>query len=174
MHNQNAVSALALQVSDAADAAIHETVSLSARELAALVLVRNREGCTVSWLHARLGLTQSGAVRLLDRLQQLGLIARERSAGQREVALTVTAQGEEAVALGTLARSQAIDAQLAGLAPADRDTFMTLAARALASTSRSRDQGDEACRLCDWRACTPDCPMDQAVAAVDRPVSRRA
>jgi DNA-binding MarR family transcriptional regulator len=159
----NALSALLLQISDATDAAIPDAVGLSARELAALVLIRNRAGCTVSWLHGRLGLTQSGAVRLLDRLQDLGLVERVRSDGRREVALAVTARGKRVVTRGTTARAQVIDGQLSGLSRGDRDAFMALAARALAGQCRTQDEGDQACRLCDWRVCTPDCPMEQAV-----------
>lgn len=165
--HRNAFSALMLQIADATDEAIRDAVDLSGRELAALVLVRNRPGCNVNWLHARLGLTQSGAVRLLDRLQSVGLIERTRTAGHREVRLTATAPGDRVVAQGTAARAHAIDRRLAGLGPVERDTFLALAARALARQSRSRDEGDEACRLCDWRVCTPDCPMDDAVGAPD-------
>ena len=165
MHGRvgNALSALALQVADATDEAVRTATGLSERELAALVLVGNRTGCSVSWLHARLGLTQSGAVRLLDRLQELSLIERTRTVGQRETALSVTARGEATVNRGTAARAEAIDAQLAGLTAAERDTFLALAARALAGHARSRDEGDEACRLCDWRVCSPGCPMEHAI-----------
>lgn len=158
---------MVLQISDATDAAGHEAVGLSARELAALVLVRNRRGCTVGWLHARLGLTQSGAVRLLDRLQDLGMVQRIRTDGRREVALAATALGKRVVTRGTDARARVIEAQLSGLCPADREAFMALAARALAGQTRTRDEADEACRLCDWRACTPDCPMEQAIHGPD-------
>src|SRR5579875_97185 len=164
---RNALSALLLQIGDATDAQILDAVGLSARELAALVLVRNRAGCNVSWLHGRLDLTQSGAVRLLDRLQELGLIQRTRTDGRREIALAVTSQGERVVGRGTAVRARVIDSQLSGLSPADREAFMTLAARALAGQRRTRDEGDEACRLCDWRACTPDCPMEQAIPTSD-------
>ena len=160
---QNAVSALLLQIGDATDAAILDAVGLSARELAALVLVSNRAGCTVSWLHGRLGLTQSGAVRLLDRLEDLGMVRRVRTAGRREIALGVTTRGKRVVTRGTAARARVIDTQLGALSPADREAFMALAARALAGQDRTRDEGDEACRLCNWPACTPDCPMEQAI-----------
>ena len=170
-NERNALSALLLQISDATEAQIVDAVGLSARELAALVLVRNRAGCNVSWLHGRLGLTQSGAVRLLDRLQELGLVQRTRTDGRREIALAVTPRGERAVRRGTAVRAGVIDSQLTGLSPADRDAFTVLAARALAGQRRTRDEGDEACRLCDWRACTPDCPMEQAIPAGD---SRRS
>jgi DNA-binding MarR family transcriptional regulator len=166
---QNALSALLLQISDASDAEIVDVTGLAARELAALVLVHNRGGCNVSWLHGRLGLTQSGAVRLLDRLQELGLIQRTRTEGRREIALAVTRQGERVVRRGTAVRARVIETQLSGLGPADRKAFLALAARALAGQSRTRDQGDEACRLCDWRVCTPDCPMERAIRPSDSP-----
>src|SRR5579875_3680025 len=111
--NRNALSALLLQISDATEARVADVVGLSSRELAALVLIRNRTGCTVSWLHGRLGLTQSGAVRLLDRLQELGLVQRTRTEGRREIALAVTPDGEQVVRRGTAVRAEVIDAQLA-------------------------------------------------------------
>jgi DNA-binding MarR family transcriptional regulator len=165
----NAVSALLLQVEDAGDRRIRSAVDLSSRELAALVLVRNRKGCTVGWLHERLDLTQSGAVRLLDRLQELGLVSRSRDQGRREVALAVTPQGEDVVSRGVAARRRAVDAELAGLSDEDRGSLLTLVERALATRVRTQDEGDEACRLCDWRVCTPTCAVERSVR--DTPVS---
>lgn len=41
---------------------------LGLRDVAALTLVASHEGCSVDWLRSRIGLTQSGTVRLVDRL----------------------------------------------------------------------------------------------------------
>jgi DNA-binding MarR family transcriptional regulator len=159
-NGSNALSALLLEIEDASELAVRRVADLSPRELAGLVLVRNRSGCSVSWLHQRLGLTQSGAVRMVDRLEGLGLVGRARQPGRREVSLTVTPEGEAAVQRGVEARSLAIEDLLSGLSADDRETFLGLAERALAVQTRSRDEGDEVCRLCDWRRCTPDCPVD--------------
>ncbi len=157
----NPLSALALMIGDTGNAAVRAATGLSPQEVAALVLVRNRSGCSVSWLHERLGLTQSGAVRLLDRLQEDGLITRSRTAGRREVSLAITPSGEALVERGVSARSQAIESLLDELPAADRGLLMSLIERVLSLQSLPRDQGDEACRLCDWPACVPDCPVEE-------------
>ena len=61
---------------------------------------------------------------------------------------------------GVSARGQAIESQLDGLPAADRDELLSLIERLLRAQARPRDEGDVACRLCDWSLCLPDCPMD--------------
>lgn len=161
-YGTNPLSALALMIGDTGNAALRAATELAPREVAALVLVRNRSGCSVNWLHDRLGLTQSGAVRLLDRLQQDGLITRSRTAGRREVSLAITPSGEALVERGVSARSQAIESLLDDLPAADRDQLMSLIERVLSLRAVPRDEGDVACRLCDWSVCVPDCPMEEA------------
>jgi hypothetical protein len=39
---------------------------------------------------------------------------------------------------------------------------MNLIERILSLRARPRDEGHVACRLCDWSACVPDCPMEEA------------
>lgn len=160
-YGTNPLSALALLIGDSGNAAVRAATGLSPQEMAALVLVRNRPGCSVSWLHERLGLTQSGAVRLLDRLQEDGLVTRNRTAGRREVSLAITPSGEALVGRGTSARSQAIESLLDGLPAADRDRLTGLIERVLSLRGLPRDEGDGACRLCDWPACVPDCPVEE-------------
>ncbi len=161
-HGTNPLSALALMIGDTGNAAVRAATGLSPQETAALVLIRNRSGCSVNWLHDRLGLTQSGAVRLLDRLQEDGLITRNRTAGRREVSLAITPGGEALVERGVSARSQAIESLLDELPAADRGQLMNLIERVLSLRSLPRDEGDAACRLCDWPACVPDCPVEPA------------
>ena len=111
------------------------------------LLIRNRPGCSVTWLHERLGLTHSGAVRLIDRLQELGLVSRARTAGRREVSLSISLRGEAVAGRGVSARGQAIESQLDGLPAADRDELLSLIERLLRAQARPRDEGDVACRL---------------------------
>jgi DNA-binding MarR family transcriptional regulator len=156
----NGLSALLLAIEDATEQDVRRAVDLSPRELAALVLLVNRTGCTVGWLHQRLGLTQSGAVRLVDRLEELRLVRRTRQPGRRTVSLTITSHGESVVQQGVQVRTRAIEQLLSGLGEDEQQTFLALAERALATRPRSRDEGDEVCRLCDWGRCTPTCPVD--------------
>jgi DNA-binding MarR family transcriptional regulator len=118
----------------------------------------------VDWLHRRLGITQSGTVRLLDRLQQSDLITRDHRAGQREVEITLTDAGRRALASGLDARAEALQALLAPLSDSDQRQLIKLISKALAAGTRSRDAADVACRLCDWPGCGPGCPVDRSVA----------
>jgi DNA-binding MarR family transcriptional regulator len=110
------------------------------REAAALILVAGHDGVGIEWLRERVGLTQSGAVRLADRLVRAGWLVRGPESSRRSVGLHVTDAG----------RQRASDV-LAGLAD-----------RMLAAAERRRGQADRACRLCCWPSCT-DCPVNRSV-----------
>ncbi len=159
----NALSAWVVIASDLAESATVEATGLPERALAALVLVSNRPACGIDWLYRRLGITQSGAVRLVDRLEDLGLLMREKTSGRREVALHLTGAGRTRLRQGLRARATRLEALVAPLSPGEQAQLVELIAKSLARGSRQREQADIACRLCDWDACTPDCPLDASV-----------
>ncbi|HEX3830713.1 MAG TPA: MarR family winged helix-turn-helix transcriptional regulator [Solirubrobacteraceae bacterium] len=159
----NALSAWVVIASDLAESATAEASGLPERALAALVFVSNRPACGIDWLYRRLGVTQSGAVRLVDRLEDHGLLIRERTAGRREVALRLTAAGEACLSHGLRARAASLETLVAPLSPDEQTQLVKLIAKSLAHGRRRRDQADVACRLCEWDACTPDCPVDESV-----------
>lgn len=165
----NALSAWLVLASDLAEAEALEATGLAERGLATLVLVANHPGCSADWLYRRLGITQSGTVRLLDRLEGMGLVSRERAQGRREVSLRLTVAGETRLARGLRARASALEMLLAPLSESERAQLAALSAKALAAGTRRRRDADVACRLCDWKACRPDCPLDASV--IDDPAA---
>jgi DNA-binding MarR family transcriptional regulator len=68
---------------------------LGLRDAAALPLIGSHPGCSADWLWARIGLTQSGTVRLVDRLEGLEYLSREKAG--RSVRLTLLAAGKAAL-----------------------------------------------------------------------------
>jgi DNA-binding MarR family transcriptional regulator len=165
----NAVSAWLVVAGEVAQAAERGASGLPERALAALVLVDNHPDCSIDWLHRRLGLTQSGTVRLVDRLQERGLLDRVRPAGRKEVALRLTRPGKDALRRGVEARSEALASLLEPLSDRERARLLALVAKALAGGRRQRQDADVACRLCNWQACRPDCPLDASV--IDEPAA---
>jgi DNA-binding MarR family transcriptional regulator len=162
MHIPNVLSAWILRAHDAlVDAAAREA-GLDPRELAALTLIASHADCSVGWLHQRIGLTQSGTVRLVDRLQRAGLVGRSRSSG-RGVALTVTAEAAKRLGRWQESRERLVDELLDGLDARDRASLADSLARALARQPRERSEADAACRTCDWPACGEECPVDRSV-----------
>lgn len=162
MHTSNVLGAWILTAADRIRGAA-DAVGLAERELAALVLVSTHPGTGIDWLYRRLGLTQSGGVRLVARLVELGLVERAGSGGRSGVQLTLTQQGRALLALGLRARAAAIDALLAPFDATEAALLVTTAEKGLAAESRQRLDADIACRLCDWQSCGEGCPIDQSV-----------
>jgi DNA-binding MarR family transcriptional regulator len=163
MHRSNVVAAWAVAVHDELRAGIGR-VGIDARELAALTLVAQHPGCTVEWLRGRIDLTQSGTVRLVDRLVDQGLLTREAPTG-RVVPLRATARGRALVRRWGKLRDAIVDDLLAPV-PADRRTALVEGmAAALTGRERTRPKADATCRTCSWPACGADCPVDRSVVA---------
>jgi DNA-binding MarR family transcriptional regulator len=163
MRALNVLAAMALMVTDRAEDARVEASGLSSRELAALVLVANRPGMSVDWLYQRLGITQSGAVRLVERLVSAGVMTRQAVPGRREVELSATAAGAQRLELAEDARGPSLAGLMEALTSAEREHLTDLAATVLRAGSRVPREADVVCRRCDWAACTPDCPVEASI-----------
>jgi DNA-binding MarR family transcriptional regulator len=161
MHDTNVVTAWIVSSHDALAAAA-STAGSGLRELAALTLVASHEGCSGEWLRARIGLTQSGAVRLVDRLQADGLLVRSTRSG-RAIRLTATAEGHATLERWHAARNETLERLTAGLDGQQIEQLASLLASALVRQPRARVAADTACRGCDWPACGSDCPVDRSV-----------
>jgi DNA-binding MarR family transcriptional regulator len=158
MHESNLWAAWTLRSHDVLTSALPSGLGL--RDAAALTLIDSHPGCSVDWLPARIGLTQSGAVRLVDRLESLGYLARARAG--RAVRLSLLPPGQDALREWNQAREAAGDEALGGLSPAQREQLTALLGQALSNTQRRRVEADTTCRLCDWSACRT-CPVDASV-----------
>ncbi|MGW1341449.1 MarR family winged helix-turn-helix transcriptional regulator [Kribbella sp. NPDC002412] len=164
MSESNVWAAWTLRSHDALSAAVAAAAppGVALRDLAALTLIASHDGCSADWLWSRIGLTQSGTVRLIDRLERLGYVDRARSG--RVLELSLTAAGADLLASWNSARDQARHEVLDGLTPAERRRFNDLLATALRRTARARTEADSTCRLCNWPICT-ECPVDESVGA---------
>ncbi|HEY0815269.1 MAG TPA: MarR family transcriptional regulator [Pseudonocardia sp.] len=148
------LGAAALAITDRAAAAVATVTTPSVTAAAAVSAMRHfLVRPTLDQLRRVLGLTHSGAVRLVDRLCEAGLA--ERHVGQdgrsREVALT--AGGERLADQITAARLTALDRLTAGLTAAEQRTLVELLGRVLANVVDTKNEGAWICRLCDTSAC---------------------
>jgi DNA-binding MarR family transcriptional regulator len=163
MHTRavNVVGAWLLQAMDTVE---HEVAGsgVAQREAAALILVAGHDGVGIEWLRERVGLTQSGAVRLVDRLVRAGWLVRGPESSRRSVGLHATDAGRQRVSDVLDGRARALLQLLEPLTGDERDVLAGLADRMLAAAERRRDQADRACRLCCWPSCT-DCPVSRSV-----------
>jgi DNA-binding MarR family transcriptional regulator len=165
MHNGNVVAAWIVSAQDRLREGMQHA-ELDPRELAALTLVASHDGCPMDWLRARIGLTQSGTVRLVDRLAGQDLLRRGPSAG-RGVPLHVTGRGRQRLDRWRQVRDQVVEDLFAGVPAGQRQALVDSMALALTARERARPEADATCRTCSWADCGGDCPVDHSVRPAD-------
>jgi DNA-binding MarR family transcriptional regulator len=124
------------------------------------------DGASIDALRRVLGLSHSGGVRIVKRLEARGLLVREPDpADRRAVRLHLTAGGRRAARRLIAGRRQALAALLAGLGERETASLERLLERLLAAATGSGEDANRICRLCDPGVCGhPDrCPVTQAV-----------
>ena len=117
----NLLGALALTVTDAMrDAVASASPGRGGAAPAALVLLHDEPGMSVSALGEATGLTQPGAARLVDALEAEGLVVRAAGADGRTHALRLTAAGQRRVRAMLSARAAVLDELLALISTTQR------------------------------------------------------
>ena len=160
----NLLGALVLALDDDISAATAAATDHGAASPAALVCIHWQPGLTIEELRQKLGLTHSGTVRLLDRLEADGAIERRQGRDGRSVALTLSVQGRRRVRAVLEARHSVLAAALSPLSQAERRELGTVLEKVLAGITRDAEHADQVCRLCDEATCPIErCPVECAV-----------
>lgn len=154
----NVLGAVAGTVTDQATAAMLAAADLPARgsssAVAALLAIDEfLDTPTVDQVRQVLGLTPSGAVRLIDRLEGDGLVTRGPGADGRTRAITLTARGAAAARAAAAARRAVLDTMLEGFTADELDTVHGLLGRMMRNAVFAKDGGAWICRMCDLTAC---------------------
>ena len=110
-------------------------------------------GMTIDALARRVGLSHSGAVRLVDRLVREDKVQRSRGFDQRTAALALTPEGYRTVRRILARRQFELESLLGLLSDEERRIFVESAERLLRRLGESGGEGDRICRLCDHDAC---------------------
>jgi DNA-binding MarR family transcriptional regulator len=174
-HQANLLGAVSLAVADRAAAAVAAasdgTAAVAGNPTAAAALsalLHFLDRPSIDKLRRVLGLTPSGAVRLVDRLAEAGLVTRGPGGDGRSRSVALTPAGRAAATRLSEARAAALGSALAGLSPAERATLDDLIGKVMAGIVAEKDGGAWLCRLCDLTACGRDegiCPTANAAAA---------
>jgi DNA-binding MarR family transcriptional regulator len=161
----NLLGALALAVSDRVSEMMADRPGYSQTAAAALsALDQFLDRPSVDQLSRVVGLTQSGGVRLVDRLEFDGLVRRGATADGRLTTVSLTAAGRRVARRLVRSRLETLDGFLAPLTPEEQDEFAALAGRVLVGMIRAPGARRWICRLCDLPACgrpIGQCPIEQ-------------
>lgn len=159
----NLLGALALAVTDRMSDAVAAAAGQSQTAAAALsALYHFLDAPSVDLLRQVLGLTSSGTVRLLDRLQAAGYVTRGAGGDGRSTAVMLTAAGREAAQRVSAARARLLEDTLSQLSDDERATFEALVSKILVGMMREPGAVRWTCRLCDTGTCRSepgDCPF---------------
>jgi DNA-binding MarR family transcriptional regulator len=162
----NVLGALALVVTDQTDRAVAARSGQSPSSAAALsALLEFLDQPTVDAFRRVLGLTPSGAVRLVDRLADAGLVTRGPGADGRSRAVTLTEAGRAVATEVSAARAAVLAEMTNGLTAAELDSLHGLLSTVMGNAVRSKSGGGWICRMCDLAACERDlghCPAANA------------
>ncbi len=162
----NLLGALALRITDEMSAAVVRVGASSDSSAAALsAMLHFLDAPSIDLLRRVLGLTSSGAVRLVDRLVDAGDAVRGSGRDGRETSVRLTPAGRARAERVAAARGGVLADALAGLSPEERTTFGLLAGKILAGMIRPPGAVRWTCRLCDTAACgraAGRCPVANA------------
>jgi DNA-binding MarR family transcriptional regulator len=145
-------------VTVAAGGAVNDATALSA-------LLHFLDDPRIDRLADVLGLTSSGTVRLVDRLQRVGMVERSAGSDARATTVALTAAGRARAEEISRARTEVLERALAGLSPAERVQLGVLAGKVLVGIMLPRGEYGWMCRLCDTGRCgRPEghCPVADA------------
>jgi DNA-binding MarR family transcriptional regulator len=127
-------------------------------------LVGGEPGLSVQALAERLDRSHSATVRVVDRLEDAGLVERSRSrADARRATLSLTAAGRERLADGTRAADESIDVLLQDLTSGERVLLDRIMAKVAQRLPGDRTAGARVCRFCDPTGCgARGCPRERS------------
>jgi MarR family transcriptional regulator, negative regulator of the multidrug operon emrRAB len=163
---------------------IHEsTVAAAGLEGAApaalIALLDFSPNGSVHALSQVVGLTHSGAVRLVDRLVGAGYVERGAGRNARSLTLTLTTTGAAVAHRVRAARHNTITQAIGQLSDSQRATLTELCESLISQLTQQRLQqraagvtpaGGALCRMCDFTTCgrdQGDCPVAQTAATLN-------
>jgi MarR family transcriptional regulator, negative regulator of the multidrug operon emrRAB len=173
----NLLAALALNLGEETSAALEQASGLTGSAATALLALEEfLADAHVGRLADVLGLTHSGAVRLVTQLERDGLAVRRTGDDRRRVEVRLTARGRRRAREARSARDSVIHQAISGLTGHEAETLERLLDKLVSARVESRVERRRAgerdawwCRTCDFAACgRPEgrCPAQVTAARV--------
>ena len=158
---ENLLASLSLNLADEAASALERASGLAGSAKEALLALDEFLGeAHVGRLASVLGLTHSGAVRLVSQLEAEGLALRRTGADRRRVEVRLTARGRQRATAARAARDATVQETTGGLNEEEASALEGLLAKLVearvAIRMESRKKGGSGawwCRSCDFIAC---------------------
>lgn len=161
----NIIGAFARALSDKMDQSVTDAVGMSTSASYTIVQIGSEPGSTIDELRKMLALEHSSLVRMLDRLEKMGLVARLRGTNgdKRSVSVSLTELGEECFTRIIDARSNVLSKLVQKLTLEEQENMKLLVDKLTPEVVDLGDDQHYVCRLCNLEACPQDiCPVNLA------------
>jgi DNA-binding MarR family transcriptional regulator len=161
----NLIGAFASSISTAVESQVLTLGGRSLSHEAALVAINNHPNETIDVLSKVLALSHSGAVRLINTLEQEGLVARYKSVQDaRSVVLRTTQQGGDRVKEIFSRRENVTSKVLEYFTDEQKEQFSGLLEVAMANLTDKHIEARRICRMCDEGVCRKlGCPVEKSI-----------
>ena len=157
---QNLLGALVTAVNDRMQWQAEKAIGLGGQMPAALVTIGHNYGESVEFLSGILQMSHSGCVRLVDKLDEQGLIERRPGKDKRSLSLYLTPKGREFKRDVLRARREALDAVFEKLDDQQQHSLVNLLEVMLTAMTHCKNDADIICRLCEEQTCAQShCPV---------------
>lgn len=165
----NLLGALALSLVDALNTVVTANAGSGGETPAALVTLGAEPGISINTLRQILNLSHPGTVRLIDRLETLGLVERHAGTDGRTLALFLTEAGHERRQIILAERRQQLQRAVDALTPDDLNQLTHLLEKMLTAMTTSELRAYAICRLCEEDVCPGDrCPVEQQYCRISQ------
>lgn len=165
-HAANLLGALALSVTDRTFEAAAAEPGLPDSDAVALSALHHfLDRPTIDRLRRVLGLTSSGTVRLVNRLEAAKLVKRGSAEDGRATSVVLTPEGRRVAKRVSAARTAVLERALSGLSATELRAFDAAVSRILVGLMRGPGATRWMCRFCDMEACDwaeGGCPVREA------------
>ena len=164
----NLLGALGLALTDEMSNTMANSSGLSLVDAAALNVIGQQTGMSVSAIATAIGLTHPGAVRVVDRLEKGGRVERHSGPDGRTVAVRLTAGGRRLWNRQRKARALLLEGLVDQCDAIERRSLNLVVQRLLTVLTGNDDDAEFLCRLCDESSCPQgSCPVTLVNAPID-------
>lgn len=161
----NLIGAFATSVTSGIEQQISSLGGCSLNHESALVVIDNHPNETIDVLSKVLRLTHSGAVRLINTLEEQGLVERHRSVHDaRSVVLCVTPDGSKRVKQILNNREIVTSKLLENFNDEQKQNLLDLLEIAMGGLTHEQSKARQICKLCDEGVCRKlGCPVENSI-----------
>ncbi len=158
----NLLAALSLRITDLMYAGVKSHAGLGGETSAALVTLGTEPGISINTLRQILGLSHPGTVRLIDRLEAMGMVERKTGKDGRTRILFLTETGKHHRKIILERRRDQLRFTMEAISDQERAQLAKILEKILRKAVLNAMDTYSICRLCEDDICPMDrCPVEQ-------------